>query len=64
MLKWFCEDCRQYRPYTQQHCTCQSDGHSMFGDTWEEEEPEVRMVRLRREKNRRETEIFRIPQNA
>lgn len=45
MLKWLCESCKQYRPYTQQHCSCKLNNDSMFGDSWEEEEPQVRMVR-------------------
>ncbi len=54
MLKWLCENCHEYRPYTQENCRCNKSTDSMFGDNWDAEEPEFgETIRNRRSTDER-----------
>lgn len=64
MLKWLCENCREYRPHTQERCRCSGETESMFGDDWDAQEPEIRVVTRRRRVFERSSDAASEPQYA
>lgn len=62
MLKWLCESCNEYRPYTQENCRCTQNSESMFGDNWDEEERDVTETKRRTNAQRRPSTV--LPHNA
>lgn len=64
MLKWLCESCNEYRPYTQENCRCTQNSESMFGDNWDEEGPEVTEAIRTRQTNAPRLGSTVLPQNT